>query len=55
LPLAVVVAGANVPDMKLTAPTLDALVVSAPPGAAHLCLDNGYDYDLSRYAATTRG
>jgi len=28
LPLAVVVAGANVPDMKLAAPTLDALVVA---------------------------
>jgi putative transposase len=57
LPLAVVVAGANVPDMKLTAPTLDALIVLAPRGPAHLCLDKGYDYDydLSRYAATTRG
>jgi putative transposase len=55
LPLAVVVAGANVPDMKLTAPTLDALVVAAPTGPAQLCLDKGYDYDLSRYAATVRG
>jgi putative transposase len=55
LPLAVVVAGANVPDMKLTAPTLDALIVSAPGEPAQLCLDKGYDYDLSRYAATTRG
>jgi putative transposase len=55
LPLAVVVAGANVPDMKLAAPTLDALIVPAPAGPAQLCLDKGYDYDLSRYAATTRG
>lgn len=58
LPLAVVVAGANVPDMKLTAPTLDALVVARPePTAAqpqHLCLDAGYDYDLPRYAAEQR-
>jgi transposase len=50
LPSAIVVAGANVPDMKLTAPTLDALVVARPePTAAqpqHLCLDAGYDYDL---------
>jgi putative transposase len=53
--LAVVVAGANVPDMKLTAPTLDALIVPAPAGSAQLCLDKGYDYDLSRYAATARG
>jgi putative transposase len=58
LPLAIVVAGANVPDMKLTAPTLDALVVERPdPTAAqpqHLCLDAGYDYDLPRYAAEQR-
>jgi transposase len=54
LPLAVVVAGANVPDMKLAAPTLDALVVTRPEPTGeqpqHLCLDAGYDYDLPRYA-----
>lgn len=59
LPLAVVVAGANVPDMKLTAPTLDAVVIARPtPSAAqpqHLCLDAGYDYDLPRFAADQRG
>lgn len=55
LPLAVVVAGANVPDMKLTAPTLDALILPRPDAPSHLCLDKGYDYDLSRYAATMRG
>jgi len=55
LPLAVVVAGANVPDMKLTAPTLDALVMSAPAGPAQWCVDKGYDDDLSRSAATVRG
>jgi putative transposase len=58
LPLGIVVAGANVPDMKLTAPTLDALVVERPaPTAAqpqHLCLDAGYDYDLPRFAAEQR-
>jgi putative transposase len=58
LPIAIVVAGANVPDMKLAAPTLDALVVERPdPTAAqpqHLCLDAGYDYDLPRYAAEQR-
>ena len=58
LPLAVVVAGANVPDMKLAAPTLDALVVERPEPTAgepqHLCLDAGYDYDLPRYAAEQR-
>lgn len=55
LPLAVVVAEASVPDMKLTAPTLNALIMSAPTGPAPLCLDKGYDYDPSRYAATVRG
>jgi putative transposase len=48
LPIAAGVAGANVPDMKLRAPTLDAQVVERPaPTAArpqHLCLDAGYDY-----------
>ncbi len=59
LPLAVVVAGANVPDMKLAAPTLDALVIVRPEPTGqwpqHLCLDKGYDYDLPRFAAEQRG
>ncbi len=59
LPLAVVVAGANVPDMKLAAPSLDALVVERPAPTTvrpqHLCLDAGYDYDLPRFAAQQRG
>ena len=59
LPLAVVVAGATVHDMKLVAPILDALVVERPAPTAeqsqHLCLDAGYDYDLPRFAAQQRG
>jgi len=59
VPIAIVVAGANVPDMKLAAPTLDAVVVLRPQPTAeqpqHLCLDAGYDYDLPRYAAEQRG
>jgi putative transposase len=59
LPLAVVVAGANVHGLKLTAPTLDALIIDRPAPTdeqpQHLCLDAGYDYDLSRYAAERRG
>ncbi len=59
LPVAVVVAGANVPDMKLAAPTLDAMVIVRPEPSAlqpqHLCLDKGYDYDLPRFAAEQRG
>lgn len=59
LPLAVEVAGANVPDMKLTAETLDAVVVARPAPTTeqpqHLCLDAGFDYDLPRFAAEQRG
>jgi len=59
LPVALVVAGANVPDMKLAAPTLDAMVIVRPapsePQPQHLCLDKGYDYDLPRFAAEQRG
>ena len=46
-PLAVMVAGANVPDTKLLAATLEAVVVERPQPTAdapqHLCLDKGYD------------
>ena len=59
LPMAIEVAGANVPDMKLAAPTLDAYVIARPQPTPeqpqHLCLDAGYDYDLPRYAAAQRG
>lgn len=58
MPLAIVAAGANVPDMKLAAPTLDAVVIERPHPTAEraqrLCLDAGYDYDLPRYAAEQR-
>jgi hypothetical protein len=43
-----------VPDMKLAAPTLDAVVLTpsvTDEQRSHLCLDKGYDYDLSRYAS----
>jgi len=59
LPLAIVVAGAHVPDMKLAAPTPDALVRERPTPTAQepqrLCLDAGYEYDLPRSAAERRG
>jgi putative transposase len=52
VPLGLVVAGANRPDMKLLTPTLYSLVVERPePTAAHpqgLCLDRGYDYEEVR-------
>jgi len=59
LPLAVVVARANVHDLKLATPTLHAIVVERPaptdPQPQHLCLDAGNDYDLPRFAAEQRG
>ena len=46
-PLAVAIAGANVPDAKLLAQTIQAIVLERPePEPAypqHLCLDKGYD------------
>ena len=48
-PLAVVIAGANVPDFKLLEATLDAVVIERPrpsqssSAPQHLCLDKGYD------------
>ena len=48
-PLAVAIAGANVPDAKLLAQTIEAIVLERPaPEPAHpqhLCLDRGYDND----------
>jgi putative transposase len=46
VPLAVAVDGANVPDQKLVAQTLDAIPIPRPEPAPrkpqHLCLDKGY-------------
>jgi putative transposase len=46
-PLAVVVAGANVPDARLLAATIEAVVLERPPvedgWPQPLCLDRGYD------------
>jgi len=46
VPLAVAVEGANVPDQRLVAATLDAIPVqrpdSTPEEPQHLCLDKGY-------------
>lgn len=48
-PLGVVLAGANRPDFKLLAQTLDACVLERPKVTSrrpqHLCLDRGYDFD----------
>lgn len=53
-PLAVVLAGANIPDMSLLARTLDAVIVPRPQSSAvvqHLCLDKGYDNFTGELAA----
>lgn len=45
-PLAIVIAGANVPDMKLLEQTIEAVVVERPDTdevEPHLSLDKGYD------------
>ena len=57
-PLAVVLAGANVPDAQLLAETLAAVIVERPePEAAypqHLCLDKGYDNPAGWQASVER-
>ena len=46
-PLAITVAGANVPDAQLLEATIEAIVLERPEPepdfAQHLCLDKGYD------------
>lgn len=46
-PLAAVIAGANVHDIRLLEATIEAMVVDRPPPTSdqpqHLCLDKGYD------------
>jgi putative transposase len=59
VPLAVAVEGANVPDQKLVAATLDAIPVerpdSSPEEPQHLCLDKGYAGEPVDRQARKRG
>ena len=59
IPLAVAVAGANRHDMKLTGPTLEAIVTERPRPTEkqpqNMCLDKGYDYDEVRDILTEWG
>jgi putative transposase len=53
-PLGVVIAGANVHDVKLLDATIKAIVVDQPDPDSHpqnLCLDKGYDGRTARAAA----
>jgi putative transposase len=57
-PLGVVIAGANVPDMKLLEATLDAIVVERPDPKdreQNLCLDKGYDNPTGHTVTTRKG
>ncbi len=58
-PLGIAISGANTPDCKLLAITLDAIVVERPqPSANHpqnLSLDKGYDNPTSEQALQGRG
>jgi putative transposase len=57
-PLAVVVAGANVPDAKLLEATIAAIVLERPEPEPdfpqHLCLDRGYDNEAGWGACIDR-
>lgn len=59
MPLAVAVDGANVPDQKLVAETLDAIPVERPDPTSeqpqHLCLDKGYAGEPVDREARARG
>ena len=58
-PLAITIAGANIPDAQLLEATIDAIVLERPepePGfPQHLCLDKGYDNDTGWEAAIDTG
>lgn len=59
VPVAVGVDGANRHDMKLTKPTLEAIVVDKPEATEeapqHICLDKAYDFDEVRELVAALG
>jgi transposase len=59
LPVSVVIAGANCPDLLLLAETLDAIVLPIPQKTAgnhpNVCLDGGYDYARCYIEVAERG
>jgi putative transposase len=57
-PLGVVIAGANVPDMKLLEATIEAIVIKRPDPEEveqHLCLDKGYDNPTGHEVVARQG
>jgi putative transposase len=59
VPLSIVIAGANVPDMQLAKETLDSIPIPRrhPKGnrRQHLCLDKGYAFESVKRLACRRG
>ena len=59
MPVSVVIAGANCPDLLLLAETLDAIIVTPPQQAEgthpNVCLDAGYDYPRCYIEVAERG
>ena len=59
VPLSIVIAGANAPDMRLAKETLDGIPVPRPhpqrKRRQHLCLDKGYAFASVTGAANRRG
>jgi hypothetical protein len=56
-PLAITIAGANVPDAQLLEATIEAIVLERPEldFPQHRCLDKGYDNDTGWEAAIDAG
>ena len=58
-PLAITIAGANVPDAQLLEATIDEIVLERPEPEPdfpqHLCLDKGYDNDTGYLACIEHG
>ena len=58
-PLAITIAGANVPDAQLLEATIDEIVLERPEPEPdfpqHLCLDKGYDNDTGYLACIDHG
>jgi putative transposase len=58
-PLAITIAGANVPDAQVLEATIDAIVLERPEPEPdfpqHLCLDKGYDNDTGYLACIDHG
>lgn len=59
VPLSVVIAGANAPDMRLAKETLDGVPLPRPRPKGnqrhHLCLDKGYAFESVKGVASRRG